>query len=499
MRSKQGLAMVLLASMAASAQSTVKVYGFADFRMSKGWMEDNNLLIPEGYINDDVNFYLGHVDPYIDWTPNEHVRALVELDLNPQPTVSGGAGLRLKLSDAGKAEVRTVLQQSITGQVIQGLMAQGMTLAQAQAAAPGIAQPMIDQAYDAVLANADVKVQDPSDRRRTDYLRLVRAQFDAKISDALNVRVGRFLTPVGIWSVDHGSPVILSIQQPYYISTVPIFPQVQEGAMLFGNLFLGDNDMEYALYLSKGREDANKGINRIQEVDDLSVGGQVNIRVDALNGTRFGASGYVGRQRTDKLWGDAGYELGLLKSDPSAPADLQPILPYLKDDTLFLDEFHYSRERTESLREFCWGLDFQTRYGALGVQAEINGALIQNDQLYSGTTGSALDVYGLVSWEQPVNQAITITPYLFYEQLTWADQENVPTWSIGLGNFPLAGFRTGSLGLNTSFWNNIRLKTEYTLVWLLPEAQSKDPIYRNHFTESDLFSQAVNGQITVAF
>lgn len=499
MRATMGTLLALGLAQAAQAQSNVKVYGFGDFRMSKSWIEDNNLLIPEGYLNQELNFYLGHVNPYFDWTPNDHVRALVELNINPQATVSDGAGMRLRLSDAGKQEALNVLTQAITGQVYQGLLAQGMPASQAMQAAPSIAKPMIDQAYAGVLANEETVVREPESRSRTAELELVRAQFDAHITDGLSLRVGRFLTPVGIWSTDHGSPVILTVQQPYYISTIPIFPQVQEGAMAFGNLTMGDNDIEYAMYLSKGREDDNKGTNRIVDADDLSMGGHANIRVAAMGGTRFGASGYVGRQRTDEMWGTAGYELGLLKNDPNAPAELQPMLPYLKNDTLWLDEFRYSRQRTESLREMCWGVDFQTKIGKFGFQAEVSGAHIQNDATGGNATGSAFDYYVLGSYEHPINEAITITPYLFFERLTWADQENVPTWSIGLGSFPLEGFQTGSIGLNTSFWNNIRLKTEYTLVWLLPDPQTGNPIYQNKFTEDDLFGQSLQAQLTVAF
>jgi len=501
MRVTAGAVLALALAQGVAAQSDVKVYGFGDFRLATSWLDDNNLVIPEGYINPDLNFYLGHVDPYIDWNPNEHVRALVELNLNPQGVAKAGAGMRLRLSDAGKAEIRNVLKQAITGQVIQGMIAKGMTPEQASQAAPSVAGPMIEQSYAAVLANEEVKIRTPQDGARTEQIELVRAQFDAKVMDGLSVRVGRFLTPVGIWSVDHGSPVILTVQQPYYLSTVPIFPQVQEGAMVFGNLALGDNDAEYAVYLSKGREDDNKGTNRIQSVDDLSVGAHANVRVAALGGTRFGASGYVGRQRTDEMWGTAGYELGLLKTkEPEdVPDDLEPLLPYLKNDTVWLDEFHYTRERTESLREMCWGLDFQTRYGKFGLQAEVSGAYIVNDATGGNASGSAFDYYLLGSYEQPVNDALTLTPYLFFEELTWADQENVPTWSLGLGGFPLAGFRTGSVGLNTTLWNNIHLKTEYALAWLLPDHQIDHPLFRNRFTEDDLFSQSLQAQLAVAF
>lgn len=499
---KIGVALGVAAISLHAESAPFKIYGFSDFRFSKMWLNSNNLLIPQGYLEDDANFYLGHVDPYIDWNPNEHVRGLVEMNLNPEGSVSNSAGTRLNLSAKGEAELRAVVTQSVTAQVVQQLTAGGMPLAVAQQQAASIAAPIIQSTMDGVKANSQIIAGQPAQNSRSKFFELVRAQVDLKIDDAVNFRIGRFLTPVGIWSVDHGSPVILSIQQPYYISVIPIFPQAQEGGMLFGNATLGDNDLSYSLYMSKGREDNDKGNNKIEDWDDLSVGGQTSIKIEGLNGTRFGVSGYVGRQRKDDLWGDGEYEMGLLK-DPAysknVPDALKPALAYLNNDTLFLNEISYSRTRTQNLREYCWALDTKTGYGHFNFQAELSGAYIVNENDPEGKSGSALDYYLLASWDHPLNDAITLTPYLFYEELTWSDQDNVPGWSIGLEGFPLDGFRTMSVGLNTTIWSNIHLKTEYTLAWLLPNSQLSHPFYHNHYTEDELFGQGLQAQLSVAF
>lgn len=484
----------------ASAQSAPKVYGFADVRFSKFWTEDNNLLIPQGYLKQDADFYLGHVNPYIDWNPHENIRTLVEMNLNPEASISNSSGTRLKLSAAGEAELRSVVTQAVTAQVTQQLIGAGMPANVAAAQAPSIAAPIIEQTIQGVKANSEMIVSEPEERSRSKFFELVRAQIDLKVNDALNVRVGRFLTPVGIWSVDHGSPVILTVQQPYYVSTVPIFPQSQEGVMLFGTTPIGDNDLNYSLYLSKGRDDGDKGNLQVSEWDDLSVGAQTYVKVEALNGTRFGMSGYVGRDRKSDMWGDATYEIGLLKSMPDAsPAELAPLLPMLRNDTLFLDEVTYSQTRTKDLREYCWNFDMKTSFGRFGLQAEVSGAHIVNDLDPDQKSSSAFDYYLLASYDVPVNEAITVTPYAFFEEETWSDQDNTAGWSLGLQGFPLDGFRVASLGLNTSIWSNVRLKTEYSMVWLLPNPQSSHPIYRNKYTESDLFSQGILAQLAVAF
>ena len=55
----------------------------------------------------------------------------------------------------------------------------------------------------------------------------------------LSARVGRFFTPAGIWSVDHYPPFVGTQLRPQHIRK--IFPQVIDGAGVFGSLTLKDN------------------------------------------------------------------------------------------------------------------------------------------------------------------------------------------------------------------------------------------------------------------
>lgn len=95
--------------------------------------------------------------------------------------------------------------------------------------------------------------------------------------DFFGVMVGYYLTPYGIWQLDHGSPVRLSILHPLNINTlVPvsfqnnsILPNAQLGLQALGRFFLLDDlFLDYAVTLSNGRGpadtvvdyDNNKGV-----------------------------------------------------------------------------------------------------------------------------------------------------------------------------------------------------------------------------------------------
>lgn len=122
--------------------------------------------------------------------------------------------------------------------------------------------------------------------------------FDGKIFvEAINIdylwrpemmfRLGRFFTPAGIWSVDHYPPFVSTQDRPLHIRK--IFPQLIDGASIFGTLNLAENTfLNYNLFIGNG--EGNNGHN-----DDNSKkggGGKVSFLLPFLDYTEIGGTAY---------------------------------------------------------------------------------------------------------------------------------------------------------------------------------------------------------------
>jgi len=106
----------------------------------------------------------------------------------------------------------------------------------------------------------------------------------------LTLRAGEFLTPYGIWNVDHGTPTLISIRAPYVIGEA-IFPVHQAGLEVFGRTFFSELGLEYHLTLSNGRGP----ISDTRDLDDnKAVGARVVLEWRRSFDVKLGASYYRG-------------------------------------------------------------------------------------------------------------------------------------------------------------------------------------------------------------
>jgi hypothetical protein len=124
-------------------------------------------------------------------------------------------------------------------------------------------------------------------------LMIERAQVDWQPTDWFAVRLGRFLTPYGIWNEDHGSPVLLGADNPNLINW-ELVPTRQTGLELYGSRMLADSlTLDYAATLSNGR-------GPIDQYKDLDSNKALGVRLKLVYSTddvtlRVGAYGYMGR------------------------------------------------------------------------------------------------------------------------------------------------------------------------------------------------------------
>jgi hypothetical protein len=89
-----------------------------------------------------------------------------------------------------------------------------------------------------------ISADGPSSRHTE--LDLERLYADYHAQRAVNLRVGKYLTPVGRWNLIHADPLVWTTDRP--LTTSAAFARHATGAMLYGEIASSRNSLEYKLY-----------------------------------------------------------------------------------------------------------------------------------------------------------------------------------------------------------------------------------------------------------
>jgi hypothetical protein len=140
----------------------------------------------------------------------------------------------------------------------------------------------------------DTTVQDgadPAAQLQWGGIAIQRAWLQYDVNQFLSIRAGHWLTPYGIWNVDHGTPTIIAARRPFIIG-VELFPRSQTGLQALGAYSIGDHLLRYHLTLSNGRGPTS---THKDEDEQKAIGARLELETQWLDGIDFGISGYRGR------------------------------------------------------------------------------------------------------------------------------------------------------------------------------------------------------------
>ncbi|KAF0193050.1 MAG: Uncharacterized protein FD165_153 [Gammaproteobacteria bacterium] len=140
-----------------------------------------------------------------------------------------------------------------------------------------------------------------------------------------NLRVGRFFTPAGIWSIDHYPPFVPTQVRPQHIRK--IFPQLVDGLMVYGTLPAGDSFVNYDAYIGNGEGNSGAGDSNSEK----ALGAKISVVFPALDlevgGTIYRDEKDTGNANADKTAAGVHAKLsagGFTGQFEYAAADLTP-------------------------------------------------------------------------------------------------------------------------------------------------------------------------------
>lgn len=128
-----------------------------------------------------------------------------------------------------------------------------------------------------------------------DEVALERGYLDLGYSDAANLRLGKFLTPIGRWNQAHIEPLTWTTSEPLLIETV--FDDTVSGASLHGSVFPSGGAVSYALYASLVDPIAT---DADEEFAEDSAGARLEWA--SLDGWTAGLSYYASKPFADERW-----------------------------------------------------------------------------------------------------------------------------------------------------------------------------------------------------
>ncbi len=160
----------------------------------------------------------------------------------------------------------------------------------------------------------------------------------------LRLKAGIWLTPYGIWNVDHGSPTIVGVRLPTLVQQA-LFPERQAGVQVDGSWGFDEWTIKYAMTLSNGRG----SFDGIRDLDgNKAIGGRFAVEWNGSAQLSVGASGYYGRHTAGRR-----------------------ILGTVEDPTKQLPTFDVVVETQSD--ELALGADLRFTWQGLLVQAELAG------------------------------------------------------------------------------------------------------------------------------
>ncbi|MFW5774762.1 MAG: hypothetical protein ACOCW2_00610 [Chitinivibrionales bacterium] len=390
---------VVTTSTFAQNENKFRIYGFADMAITKYFPKEEAFSRGLDLMDEKTNFGLDHLNLYTSFQPNDRVRFLSELSFQDKPVnYLNQPGFRFRMGGMDTVYTEPVVAEE--NKIMKGIT---------------------------IYEWGSFSVE--------------RALMSVNVNRYFNFSFGKFITPAGIWNVDHGSPVIMTVSQPTQYSHAEIYPKSQLGIMNEGTVFLGDADLAYSIYASSGR-----GNQSLYTPTDVSAGGQLRLRLPALDELTFGLSGYTGKVN---------------KKVRYMVMTMDPATFEMKTSFEDVSQMVY--------RENVYGFDTRLSKWNATLQAELNYQQV-TDYLNDDKKSGKFATYVIGSYNVFQNEAVRITPYAYWEMMRYIDPEDNPQNAASIAemgaDFLTEGYYKFMGGINFRIFTNYGIKLEYNFTRL---------------------------------
>ncbi len=329
------------------ARGVLDIYGFFDVSLFKMFLTDDNVM--KGIQNDNLSFIVPGVNIYISSQMTETLSALVELRFTFLPSGQDASYVPYERVDTTVGDSYQMNRVRLGGVMIE------------------------------------------------------RVHMTWQPWDFFGITAGRFLTPFGIWNIDHGSPVLITVVPPY-IMIRQIIPVAQTGVQIHGRFYPSSRTFfDYALTMSNGRGPMDEVFDLD---DDKALGLRLRLEYEGDHSSvAFGGYGYWGHY-TDIT---------------------KEILPGAE-----IGEIDFVEERTERFEELGGSLDFVLQIHGVRLQSEYARSLrkyevrpFRDAPILDSPMGDLYqpdfiqwNVYVLLAWELPLKALLgdmKLTPFGMFE------------------------------------------------------------------------------------
>jgi len=244
-------------------------------------------------------------------------------------------------------------------------------------------------------------------------------------TDWLAVRVGYWLTPFGIWNIDHGTPTLIGLTPPSFTGG-RFYPRNQLGIQAIGHVASRAWTFNYTAYISNGKNYGN-----LDPTDDKAFGLRLSAQTMRPFPMTFGLAGYTGR-----------YSQIVTNAGPTAYTDV------------------YNTE-VIAYRQWDVGADVSLDIDAFRFRTEL---AVERVDYEAGKYESSANVPGTYMPNRLTWGWYTIAAY----QLPWFGLE--PYISGELYRFPTPlseDIAVPGVGLNIHVNTEVQVKTQYTHTYFL--------------------------------